>query len=221
MKASNKRNPKLLFIPTASWDFEAYYFSIKEYYTKLWCEVNVLYLIKEKITQREIEDKILNSDIIYVWWWNTLKMMNLWRKLWIPEMLKKAMQKDIVLSWLSAWAICWFKYWNSDSRKFTSNSNQLIKVTWLNFVNALCCPHYDSEVHRQEDLKRMMKKNPWVAIALENNCAIEIHDNKYRIITSQENAKAYKIYWKKWEYFKQEILQKDEFLAITDLETKN
>lgn len=221
IEISNKKNPKLLFIPTASSDFEAYCLGIKSYFTKLWCDVDVLYLIKEQLTIKEIEDKILNSDIIYVWGWNTLKMMTIWRKLWISEILKKAIQKDIVLSWLSAWAICWFKYWNSDSRKFTSNSSQLIKVSWLNFIKALCCPHYDTELHRQEDLKRMMKKSSLVAVALENNCAIEILDNKFRIIKSQENAKAYKIYWKKWEYFKQEILQKEDFLPIEYLESKN
>jgi len=63
---SGKKNPKLIFIPTASSDAEGYFLGIKKYFSALGCDVDVVYLIKEKHTQKEIEKKILNSDIIYV-----------------------------------------------------------------------------------------------------------------------------------------------------------
>ena len=217
IKFSNKENPKLLFIPTASSDSEGYFQWIKKYFGDLGCTVDVLYLIKDKLTKKVIEEKIFGSDIIYVGGWNTLKMMTLWRKLWVDKILEKALKKDIVLCWLSAGSICWFSYGNSDSRKFTSNSNQLIKVTGLGFIKALHCPHYNSEIHRQEDLKRMMRKNPLVSIAIEDNCAIQVQDKSYRIITSEKWAKAYKIYWKNNQYFKEEIEQKSDFLPIESL----
>jgi len=43
--------------------------------------VDVLYIIKENLSIKEILEKILSSDIIYVGGGNTLKMMTLWRKL--------------------------------------------------------------------------------------------------------------------------------------------
>lgn len=217
---SNKKNPKFLFIPTASSDAEGYFLGIKEYFSNLGCLVDVLYLIKEKPTKKEIEDKILGSDIIYVGGGNTLKMMTLWRKLGIDILLQKALQRDIVLCWISAGSICWFKYGNSDSRKFTSDSDQLIKVTGLWFIKALHCPHYDSEPHRQKDLEKMMKNNSLVAIAIEDNCAIQIENKNYRIITSTPNAKAYKIYWKNKEYFKKEIEKNDKFIPLENLLNK-
>ncbi len=214
---SGKKNPKLLFIPTASGDAEGYFKWIKSYFESLWCKVDVLYLIKNTPTKKEIENKILSSDIIYVWGGNTLKMISLWRKLGVDKILEKALKKNIVLSWLSAGSICWFKYGNSDSRIFTSNSTQLIKVSWLNFIHALHCPHYDVEIHRQEDLKRMMRKSPFVAIAIENNCAIQIENDNYRIIPSKKWAKAYKIYWKDNQYFKEEIKQNSKYSPIENL----
>ncbi len=214
---SGKKNPKLLFVPTASSDAEGYFFSIKEYFANLGCSVDALYLIKEKPTKKEIENKILGADIIYVGGGNTLKMMTLWRKLGVDILLEKALKKNIVLCGLSAGSICWFKYGNSDSRKFTSNSKQLIKVTGLGFIEALHCPHYDAEPHRQEDLKRIMKNSPLVAIAIEDNCAIQIENEKYKIITSNPKAKAYKIYWKKGEYFKKEIEKNNKFLPLENL----
>lgn len=217
---TGKKKPKLLFIPTASWDAEGYFLGIKEYFGKLGCKVDVLYLIKEKPSKKEIEKKILDSDIIYVGGGNTLKMMTIWRNFGVDEILKKALKKNIVLSGMSAGSICWFDCGNSDSRKFTSKSTQLIKVTGLKFIKALHCPHYDIEPHRQEDLKRMMKKSPLVAIAIENNCAIQIEDNQYRIITSKKNAKAYKIYRKRGQYLKEEIKQHKSFLPLDNLITK-
>ena len=214
---SGKKNPKLLFIPTASSDAEGYFLSIKEYFGNLGCSVDVLYLIKENPTKEEIQSKILGSDIIYVGGGNTLKMMTLWRKLGVDILLQKALEKNIVLCGLSAGSICWFKYGNSDSRKFTGNSSQLIKVTGLGFIEALHCPHYDAEAYRQEDLKRMMKSSPLIAIALENNCAIQIEDASYRIITSNPKAKAYKIYWKNGVYFKEEIERDNTFLPLQNL----
>lgn len=139
-------------------------------------------------------------------------MITLWKKLKVDILLAKALKKNIVLCGLSAGSICWFKYGNSDSRKFTSGSNKLIKVSGLGFIDALHCPHYDVEKHRQADLKRMMKTTPRiVSIALKNCCAIEVIDNQFKIIKSKPSVKAYKIYWKNKKYFKEEIISKKEF----------
>ena len=215
---SGKKNPKLLFIPTASGDSESYFENIKKHYSKLGCKVDVLYLIKEKLTKIQIKNKILSANIIYVGGGNTLKMMTLWRKLSVDSYLKIAYNNGAVLSGISAGSICWFNYGNSDSRKFTSNSNKLIKVKGLGFIKALHCPHYNTERRRKKDLKRMMKSTyKLVSIALEDCCAIEVIDNKYRIIKSKPRAKAFKIYWKKGRYFKEEITSKKEFKNLDRL----
>lgn len=51
----------------------------------------------------------------------------------------------------------------------------------------------------------MIKASSLVVIALENDCAIQIKDEKHKIISSNKNAKAYKVYWKNGKYFKEEI----------------
>ena len=42
--------------------------------------MDILYLLDNSPPRREIEEKILSSDIIYVGGGNTLKMMIAWRK---------------------------------------------------------------------------------------------------------------------------------------------
>ena len=218
VRFSGKTNPKVLFIPTASGDAEGYIETVMEIFTLLGCSVEALCLAKEAPSFDELEKQILAADIIYVGGGNTLKMMNRWNELGLPHLLKNALDQGTVLSGLSAGAICWFRYGNSDSLKFESGTNELMKVEGLGFVDALFCPHYDVEVHRQEDLKQMMKENTdLVAIACENGSAIQIWGEKYRIISSINGVKAYKVYWKMEEYIKEEIEEVKEWRELKDL----
>lgn len=218
IKLTGKIKPKLLFIPTASSDSETYFDTVKKHFEKkLGCKVNVLYLLKNKLSQKEIKNKILNSDIIYVGGGNTLKMLQIWKKNNVDKILKKAYRQGIVLSGLSAGSICWFKYGCSDSRKFNNPKASLIKVKGLGIINALHCPHYDIEAYRKIELKKMMKNTTGVAIAIDNCCAIEIIDNKYRIIDSKKSANAYKVYWEKNKYFEKVIKKEKKLKPLNQL----
>jgi dipeptidase E len=212
---SGKKHPILLFIPTASHDSEGYSKLIRKNFEKLGCKVDILNIVKER--DKKQYSKILNSDIIYVGGGNTLFMMNLWRKKGIDKLLLQAYKKGIVLSGLSAGAICWFKSGNSDSRKFKNRNAKLIKVSGLGYIDALCCPHYDTEKDRKPELKKMMKNTSGVAIAIDECCAIEIIDDTYRIITSKSKASAYKVYWKKGKYYHESIKKEKELKPLGGL----
>lgn len=214
IRLTGKKHPKILFIPTASGDSESYYEVVKEHFLSLGCsEVNVLYMSDQNMLKRA-EDSIMSHDAIYVGGGNTLRMMTLWRKHGIEKMLQRAMKSGVVLSGLSAGAVCWFSYGNSDSRKFTSGSDKLIKVTGTGFIDALCCPHYDAEPHRQLDLKRMMQKTPnKVAIAIDNGAALVVDGDTYHIATSLPGAKVRKVFWSRGEYHI--IVLKDSLLSGT------
>lgn len=221
LNLTGKKNPSLLFLPTASHDSTGYAEVVKKHFTKIgFKQVNVLYLSDKTLSQKHIERAILSHDAIYVGGGDTLYMMTLWRRLGIDKILKKALDRGIVLAGLSAGSICWFACGNSDSRRISSGSNQLIKVTGLGFIDALHCPHYDVEPFRKEDLKRMMKSTSKVAIALDNCTALEVIDDTYRIIQSKPGAKAHKIYWKRGEYVIQEIKPNDTPRSIRELTKK-
>lgn len=221
VRLSCKSSPKLLFIPTASGDDERYLKCVENHFGKEFgCNVQPLYLIKEKLDFDEIKNRILSSDIIYVGGGNTLKMMMMWRKLGVDKILLEAYEKGIVLSGLSAGSICWFKYGDSDSRKFINLNGELIKlikVKGLGFINAVHSPHYDVEKNRRPQLKELMKRTPGVAIAIDNCCALEIIDDKYRIISSKDSANAYKVYWSRGQFFEVLIEKNEEFGDLSEL----
>ena len=218
IKLSGKTNPKLLFIPTASGDATGYIESVQNYFgKKLGCKVDSLELITKKYTKKELEDKILKTDIVYVGGGNTLKMMKVWRKFGVDLLLEKAMKKGTVLSGLSAGSICWFQYGNSDSARFGKNKEaSMIRVKGLNMIPVLHCPHFDIG-DREESLKEMMKKSKGVAIAIDNCAAIEIIGDEYRILKTKKTANAYKVFWKNGKYHKELILAKSKLQKMNEL----
>jgi dipeptidase E len=218
---TGKKSPRVLFIPTASSDSESYFEVVKKHFGKrLGCETDVLYLIKEKLTEKQIKEKVFNSDIVYVGGGNTAKLMKVWKKTGTDKILKEAAEKGIILSGVSAGAICWCRYGLSDSRSFNNADAGFIKVSALGIIKVLFCPHYDFEPKRQPVLKKVMQKTSGVAWALENCCALEIIDSEYRIISSKKNVNAYKVYWKKNKFYKETIKQDKRFRPLSEILVK-
>lgn len=131
--------------------------------------------------------------------------------------MKQAHLNGVVLSGLSAGAICWFRHGESDSRKFNNPDAPYTKVKGLGMVKMLLCPHYDAENERQADLENMMKNTPGTAIAIENCCAIEIIDDTYRIITSKKSASAYRVYWSKGQLRKELIEKSNQYKPLKEI----
>jgi dipeptidase E len=200
IRLSNKKNPKLLFIPTASSDSERYWKHVQEYFGKfLKCKTDVLFLINGKLSREQIRSKILSADIVYVGGGNTLQMMNVWRRFGVDKLLKAAYENGTVLSGISAGSICWFDSGHSDSMSFYNPRNwKYINVKGLGFIKGVHCPHYNSRtigVPRRKHFRDMIRKTGGIGIAIENNCAIEFIDGRfYRVITSKSYARAYKVY---------------------------
>lgn len=222
VKLAMKQTPKALFIPTASGDPKEYIETfIKVYGEKLGCKVDVLKLIDENINESEIEYKIMNSDIIYVGGGDTKTMLEIWRKKKVDKALKKAWEKGIILSGLSAGSICWFESGHSDSIGFVDEKEKYnyIKLDALGFIKAMHCPHYDED-NREEDFIKKIMKYDVIGIAIQNNCAIDFKDNQYRVLVSKEGAKAYKVFKKDNSIVKEEIEKVSTYRPLEELLAK-
>src|SRR3989344_9233348 len=222
IRLAQKKRPKLLFLPTATSDSELYWYYVDKHFgKKLGCKTDVLYLIKETPSPKKIKEKILGADIIYVGGGNTLKMMKVWRRLGVDKLLKTAWQRGTVLCGISAGSICWFESGHSDSISFYNKKKwRYIKVHGLGFLKGIHCPHYNSQtlgVPRKTHFHKMIKKMGGVGIAIDNNCAIEFIDDKYRVITSKPYAKAFKIFKNDAKVISEMIHQVKELTPITYL----
>ena len=221
VRLSEKSRPKALLIPTASYDrVERWEIFRKVYGDKLGCDTDVLHLLGVNPTRQELEEKILSSDLIYVSGGNTLKLMRRWRRLGVDTILERAYQQGIVLSGLSAGAICWFKYGHSDSMSFYNAERwSYVRVKGMGLIDALGVTHYHAE-GREDDYQQMLAKHPEAGIAIDNNCALEVIDDSYRLITSQPGAKAYSVYKQRGQVVTEQIEEKDELTPISELLNK-
>jgi dipeptidase E len=217
VELTGKTQPRALFIPTASSDALGYAETFQQIYgDKLGCETDVLWLLKANVSFSGIAEQIQAADLIYVGGGNTLKMLRRWRLLGVDNLLEAAYQRGTVLAGLSAGAICWFAYGHSDSMGFYQSEGwQYIRVRALGLVNAIFCPHLNGD--RRSNFTQFMGKYNAVGIGVEDNCAIEIIDGQYRIITSKDGAKAYKIYRTRGQVITQEIEQRETHQPLTAL----
>lgn len=196
VELAGKPHPRALFIPTASGEPEDYYATFcRVYGGELGCKPDVLHLLRKRPSPPIIAQQIASADLIYVGGGNTLRMMKMWRKHGVDILLSEAYQRGVVLSGISAGAMCWFTGGHSDSRSFAGDDSawSYVRVRGLGLVNLLYCPHVLSE-NRLEHFQQFMGKYPQMGIACDDNAALEIVDNRYRLITSKSGAQAFRIY---------------------------
>ena len=190
VKLAGKENPKMLFVGTASREREGYFEAIKNIYSSLGCQVDCL-----KMTDSNIKEKILNSDIIYIGGGNTKFMLSEWEKVNLKEYLLEAYNKGIVLSGFSAGAYCWFKY-----------NYEMIEGFGL--IDAIICVHYeDKSEEKINEFYNNIKLNNLPGIALYNGVALRYSENKFEIIKSIKDAKAFKISYSNGKFIKEELLE--------------
>ena len=107
--------------------------------------------------------------------------------------IDEAYNKGIVCSGLSAGSYCWFKL-NYDLLK------------GLGIINAVNCVHYEQKDKEYRDkFYNVIKETGLDGIALDNCVALELVDDKMKIIKSDNNRNAYKISYKD-NHFVEEML---------------
>jgi peptidase E len=142
---TDKPNPKICFVPTASADNAQV---IANWYAN--CEDLQVrpYVLRTFINsspgQKSFEEMIMSMDAIIVGGGNTLNMIAIWKAQGIDTVLKKAYNKGIILSGGSAGSLCWFTGGSTDSRP-----KQLTLVECLGFLNYSHSPHYHAEPARR------------------------------------------------------------------------
>mgnify|MGYP003290077900 CR=1 FL=1 len=191
VELANKEKPNVLFIPTASGDMKSYIDKFTNYYQSLGCEVDALLL---SITDNDnlIRSKIFTSDIIYIGGGNTARMMRIFKRNKVNEYLKLAYEKGIILTGLSAGAMCYFTNGYSDSNRSTNPEASLCLVKCLDIIPYCFCPHYNEEERKSFD--EFVKNKHFNGLALEDNTALVYIDDQIKgIIKSDGNYTGYYI----------------------------
>ena len=182
-----KDRPKICFIPTASGDNNLYKLNFYRAFSKLNCITSHLDFFSRT---ENLEKKILTQDIIYVGGGNTKSMLSVWKEWNLPDILKIGYEKGIVMSGVSAGAICWF-----DKGVTDSFADKLEIIDCLGLVKGIACPHYDEEPERAPFVNKIIKSHRIDScICIEGDCALHINNNlNFKSINFGENKKCLKI----------------------------
>ncbi|MEH6943788.1 Type 1 glutamine amidotransferase-like domain-containing protein [Bacillus sp. JJ722] len=187
VELSGKKNPKVLFLPTASNDDENYITEFTEVFGKqLECQVKVLRCLNKNPVEPEIKQMIESADLIYLGGGNYINMIRKWEEYNINNRLLQALQNETLIAGISAGAICWFK---SGIRSNYEREGFIESPGW-NVINKIFCPHYNQMDRANEFHRLLLEKSnsDELAIALEDDCGLYLTNNHYEIIGEPSKA---------------------------------
>ena len=196
VRLSGRMRPRVLFVPTASNDAESYAETFRGVYeSQLGCIVDVLWLWERLRSLRDVAEQIDAAHVVYVGGGNTLRMMRRWRHLGVDALLRAAWKRGVIMSGISAGAICWFRYGTSDSRRFYDpNDESLIRVRGLGLVDAIVSPHHLAEPNRRAGLISVMQRSSGVGLAIDDNAALILRGREYQVVRSRARSGIHKAY---------------------------
>lgn len=179
--------PRVAFVPTASGEPDHYVSSFYSAFLKLGCRPSVLTFFKRT---PELRSFLFGQDVIYVGGGNTKSLLALWRDWGVTEILRQAWEAGVVLTGVSAGAICWFEQGLTDSF-----SDELRPLECLGFLPGSCCPHYDVEPQRRPSYHKLLASGEIAAgVAIEDWTGVHYRGTElHRVIASKRGARAYSL----------------------------
>ena len=181
---SKKINNKIGFLATASNDDKK---KISLFYKRFENTESELSHFNLTSDVNGFAEWILNKDIVYIGGGNTKFMLEIWKNNMLENIFKKAYESGIILSGVSAGAVCWFEWILSDSV-----SPGFKPLKGINLISGSCTPH-SSNIERinqfQQDIKN--GKLPH-GIAIDDGVAVVFIDGKpTEVYSARNNHEAY------------------------------
>jgi peptidase E len=103
------RQPRILFLPTASGDPAAQIAAFDARFAERACAATHLSLFRLHGSPRPLRDVVLEQDVIYIGGGSMRNLLAIWRAHGLDVLLTEAWERGIVLAGLSAGAMCWFE----------------------------------------------------------------------------------------------------------------
>ncbi|MCL1891676.1 MAG: Type 1 glutamine amidotransferase-like domain-containing protein [Alphaproteobacteria bacterium] len=193
IEMSGKKNPRLLFVDTAGgYQWPSYQIAVDEHFgQELGCIISRLPLANEAPTEKEMRKVLDNTDIIYVGGGDTLFMLERWRATGFDKLLKEYGERGIILSGLSAGAVCWFD-WADNEDHIDGDFSKLEIFSALGFIKGWCFPHWDDKSDTEKQaIITLAKSHGILCYGVDNCAAIVFEDGKMSFVSSKQGAEVH------------------------------
>jgi dipeptidase E len=109
LSLTRAKQPRVLFLPTASGDTSAQINAFQARFADRLCLEEHLSLFRLRDSRRPLEEVVLEQDIIYVGGGSMRNLLAIWQAHGLDRLLVQAWRAGTVLAGLSAGAMCWFQ----------------------------------------------------------------------------------------------------------------
>jgi peptidase E/ketosteroid isomerase-like protein len=187
---TNKTKPKILFLPTAGGDHPDYIEKFYRAYKKLNCRPSHLELSNRNYSYKYLERLVLSHDAVFAGGGSPRFLMQVWRKNGMDKIIKKAWMAGVVLSGMSAGAICWYE----DGYKNPA-SDIWRRISCLSFLEGSFCPHYDKRSELRKAYRKMISSGEIEAgYGVQDGVALHYIGTELKyVVSSVPGAKAFYI----------------------------
>ncbi len=182
------KNPKVLFVPSASEDLKEYVQDFTKKYLSYGAIVDSLFLIKESPSQTKIKKHFLDADLIYFGGGNAELLLETFKKFNLEPNCIKAVKNGAIICGLSAGAIIWGKKFLTFDRKENKFVNFRIKHG-LGWVDNLIIPHFDPLMLKSKKVLNLLKQSSDLkSLAIGNGTAAYWKNKLTPLFKKQEKS---------------------------------
>jgi dipeptidase E len=142
LSLARAREPRILFLPTASGDTTPHINAFKARFAGRNCVAEHLSLFRLRETRRPLSEMVMEQDILYVGGGSMRNLLAIWGAHQLDTMLVAAWERGIVLAGLSAGAMCWFQ------AGLTRSSGPPEPIEGLGLLEGSLTVHADGEPER-------------------------------------------------------------------------
>jgi peptidase E len=140
---TGEREPRILFLPTASGDPNAQMAAFRSTFGARACQPRELSLFRLEHEHHDLRALILAQHIVYVGGGSMRNLLAIWREHGLDAILREAWEAGVVLAGLSAGAMCWFAH------GITCSTGRPAPTAGLGFLPGSLSVHYDGQPARR------------------------------------------------------------------------
>jgi peptidase E len=192
---TGKSRPRICFIPTPSGDAEEHLEKFYAAFAYRDCKPSHLaFFRKQRAGSLPLPDyaqHLLGQDAVFVGGGNTRSALAVWREWKLDSVLQQAWSAGIVLSGMSAGALCWFQVGVSDS--FGDSTYRPLQG--LGFLPGTCAAHYNGTPERRACLHASLEAGEIGETIAIDECAAVLFSGTAveRVVSWRAGCTAYRV----------------------------
>jgi dipeptidase E len=183
------REPKILFLPTASGDPNAQISAFRATFGDRACRPIHLSLFRLEHQPHDLRELILAQDVVYVGGGSMRNLLAIWREHGLDALLREAWEAGVVLAGLSAGAMCWFEH------GITRSAGSPAPAAGLGFLPGSMTVHCDGDPTRLPVFLDAIARGVIAGgYAVDDGCGLLFDgDRLVRAVSSRPEARAYRV----------------------------